>query len=213
MGEAKQWLRWGCAPVLARVLEIVGASSVEEAILVLGFAAEQAGELTGVRQDRLTIVVNPRYREGMASSLQAGVTALDPQIGAALIVLADQPLVRAETLDSIAGEYRRSGCQIVVPVCNGARGNPVLIGRSLFPEIMALTGDTGARAVFAKHREEIVRLPVSDAGVLLDLDSRRDFEELEGWERASERERAEIEAAALERRARSRELNAHSGDQ
>lgn len=189
--------------MLARVLKTVYASSVAETVLVLGFAAEKAGELARIPKDRLKVVVNSRFREGMASSLQAGLAALDRQIEAALIVLADQPLVRRETLDQIAAEFRRSGRQIVVPVYKGARGNPVLIGRSLFPEIMALTGDTGARAIFAKHGEEIFRLQVEDAGVLLDADSRRDFEELERWEQAGEGERAQIEAAMLDRKTRS----------
>jgi molybdenum cofactor cytidylyltransferase len=189
--------------MLARVLRTVDASSVAETVLVLGFAAERAGELTLPPKSRLKVVVNSRYREGMASSLQAGLAALDRQTEAALIVLADQPLVRPETLDQIAGEFLRSGRQIVIPVYKGARGNPVLIGRRLFPEIMALTGDRGARAIFSKHGEEIIRLRVEDRGILLDVDSRRDFEELERWERAGEEERAEIEAAALDRRGRS----------
>lgn len=202
MGEAKQWLLWDGVPLLARVLRAVDASSVAESVLVLGFAAERAGELALAPMSRLKVVVNSRYREGMASSLQTGLAALNRQTEAALIVLADQPLVQAETLDQIAGEFRRSGRQIVIPVYKGTRGNPVLIGRRLFPEIMALTGDTGARAIFSQHRDEIIRLQVEDAGVVLDVDSRCDFEEFGRWEQAGEKERAEIEASALNRRTR-----------
>ena len=77
---------------------------------------------------------------------------MSPQIDAALIVLADQPFVRSETLDRIIERYRDRGAEIVIPFYQGSRGNPVLLNRSIFPEVMALEGDTGCRAIFGEPR-------------------------------------------------------------
>ena len=179
MGEAKQLLRLGEGTVLGQTVENVRASSVDEAVMVLGASAEAIreqlpAEILGLAR----VVVNPEYETGMASSLRAGLAALGSDVDAAVIVLGDQPFVRAATLDRIIEEYRRTGAQIVIPMYEGARGNPVLLDRSLFREAMALEGDVGCRAIFTKHAEGVVYLEVDDSGVLLDIDSRGDYERL-----------------------------------
>src|ERR1700689_3506714 len=116
--------------------------------------------------------------QGMASSLRQGLSALDKPSDPALIVLGNQPFVRPQTLDQIADAYRHSPAQIVIPWYQGARGNPVLLDRSVFAEVAALEGDTGCRAIFAKHLEGIVNVEVEDMGVLLDIDDQEDYDRL-----------------------------------
>ena len=180
MGEAKQLLRLGESTVLGRTIENVRRSEVvDEIVLVLGASAEAIRrQLPASLLEGLKVVVNPAYEQGMASSLQAGLSALDPQIGATLIVLADQPFVRPQTLDQLAREYRRTPAPIVIPSYKGVRGNPVLLDRSVFAEVMALEGDTGCRAIFGNHTERTVKLEVEDEGILLDIDNQEDYERL-----------------------------------
>ena len=180
MGEAKQLLRLGESTVLGRTIENVRRSAVvDEIVLVLGASAEAIRRrLPASLLEGLNVVVNPAYEQGMASSLRAGLSALDPQIGAALIVLADQPFVRPETLDQLAHEYRRTPVPIGIPSYKGVRGNPVLLDRSVFAEVMALEGDTGCRAIFGNHTERTVKLEVEDEGILLDIDNQEDYARL-----------------------------------
>ena len=179
MGEAKQLLRLGESTVLGRTIENVRRALVGEIVLVLGSSAEAIrSQLPASLLQGLKLVVNPAYEQGMASSLRAGLSALDPQIGAALIVLADQPFVRPETLDQLADRHRHTKAQIVIPSYRGVRGNPVLLDRSVFAEVMALQGDVGCRAIFSSHPEGTVRLEVEDEGILLDIDSQEDYERL-----------------------------------
>ena len=110
---------------------------------------------------------------------EPGSAALDPQVDAALIVLADQPFVRPETLDQLAEQHRRSKAQIVIPSYKGVRGNPVLLDRSVFAEVMALEGDIGCRAIFSSHTERTVKVEVEDEGILLDIDNQEDYERCE----------------------------------
>jgi molybdenum cofactor cytidylyltransferase len=147
---------------------------VGEIILVLGFAAEQVQR--EVSTEGLKIVMNPVYAEGMASSLRAGIAAVDPRAQAALIVLADQPCVRSATLRKLIEHHRVARPQIVIPTYRGFRGNPVLLDRSVFPEIMEITGDIGCRAIFGEHNEQISKLDVDDVGILLDADTVEDLE-------------------------------------
>ena len=180
MGEAKQLLRLGESTVLGRTIENVRRSAVvDEIVLVLGASAEAIRRrLPASLLEGLKVVVNPAYEQGMAGSLRAGLSALDSQTSAALIVLADQPFVRPETLDQLARKYRCTPAPIVIPSYKGVRGNPVLLDRSVFAEVMALEGDTGCRAIFGNHTERTVKLEVEDEGILLDIDNQEDYERL-----------------------------------
>ncbi|HTV05141.1 MAG TPA: molybdenum cofactor cytidylyltransferase [Acidobacteriaceae bacterium] len=179
MGEAKQLLRVNGNTLLARTLMNVRNSAVNETVLVLGYAAEQIRrEIQQELPDHLAVVVNERHAEGMSGSLRVGLAALPSKVDAALIVLADQPFVRPETIDRIISAYKQGNAKIVVPHFEGRRGNPVLLDRTVFPEAIGLEGDTGFRTIFSSHAAELLAVDVDDEGVLLDIDSREDYERL-----------------------------------
>jgi molybdenum cofactor cytidylyltransferase len=195
MGEPKQLLKLGGKSLLEHTLSSVRAARISDVILVLGFAAQTISHQ--VTAEGIKVIVNDAYRQGMGSSLRVGLSALDPLMDAALMVLADQPFVRPETLDQIIDQYQQCSAQIVIPMYRGFRGNPVLLDRSVFPEVMALSGDIGCRAIFGDHLEGIVKAPVDDIGVLLDIDSKDDFAKLQGFVQDKEDRGAFIEVADL----------------
>lgn len=177
MGKPKQLLRLGNITLLGRVLATLRAARLDEVVLVLG---HDANAIEGsIEQRDLKIVINERYRDGMASSLAAGLAALSSQIAAAFIVLADQPFVRPDTLDHLITNYESTSAPIVMPTHHGVRGNPVLLDRSIFEEVMMLKGDVGARAIFANHTDEIQKVAVDDPGILLDFDNQEDWEKFQ----------------------------------
>jgi len=198
MGTAKQLLRLDDRPLLQHVLDNVRASEVEEIVLVLGSSAESIQR--EIDAHNVCVVLNESYQQGMGTSLKAGLAAVGPEAQAALIVLADQPFVRPATLDKLIAEHRSSGAQIAIPTYRGFRGNPVLLDRSVFPEVMALGGDIGCRAIFGDHPRGIVKVPVDDVGILLDIDRREDFEALRRPGDRAKREEALLEATDLQGR-------------
>ena len=173
MGQAKQLLPLGGATVLEATIANVQRSAASEVVLVLGASAERIRRPPGINT-----VFNPDYEQGMATSLQAGISALSPNPSAALIILGDQPFVRPETLDQLITAHHHAGRHILIPTWQAKRGNPVLIPRSLFPEVMQLQGDTGFRALFARHPELIKNVEVEDEGILLDIDNQEDYRRL-----------------------------------
>jgi molybdenum cofactor cytidylyltransferase len=197
MGEPKQLLPIGEKNILQKTLENVRAANVDDIVLVLGFAAERIAPQVGAG---VKIVVNDRYEEGMGGSLRTGLGALDPSTQAALIVLADQPFVQSKTLDQLIGQYRQSFAQIFIPMYRGFRGNPVLLDRSVFPEVMALNGEIGCRAIFGDHLDGIIKVPVDDIGILLDIDNRDDFRKLQHFGEHAGDEGAFLAAADLRER-------------
>ena len=195
MGTIKQLLRLDDRPLLQHVLDNVRASGVKEIVLVLGFAAEAIRR--EIDEQNVRVVINQRYRDGMGTSLKAGLSVVDPQAESAIIVLADQPFVRPATLDQLIAQHQRSRAQIVIPTYRGFRGNPVLLDRSVFPALMALKGDMGCRAIFGDHQGGIVKVPVDDVGILLDIDQQGDFEALRNAGNRAERQKALLETADL----------------
>jgi molybdenum cofactor cytidylyltransferase len=179
MGRAKQLLPLGETTVLTRTLDNVRSAGLKDIVLVLGASAEEIRrQLPQSLLEGLRIVVNQAYGQGMAGSLREGLSAVDQESDAALIVLGDQPFLQPQTLLQIIDGYLRSRAQMVVPTYQGERGNPVLLDRSVFPEAMVLEGDVGCRAIFAKHLEDIFKVEVEDMGVLLDLDDPAEYERL-----------------------------------
>lgn len=163
------------APLVRLVVEHVLARDVDRVLVVLGRDGEAVREaLGGLRVD---FVLNPEYREGLGTSLRAGVAALPPDAEAAVIVLADQPLPSPAIVDGLVRAFRASGRPVVVPVYAGERGNPVLFGASLFGELLRVTGDQGARGVIASDpdRVEVVDFPFAPPP---DVDTPEDYERL-----------------------------------
>ncbi len=173
MGQAKQLLPLGDTTLLETTIANVQRSSAGEVLLVLGAAADKIRRPPGIHT-----VFNPNYEQGMATSLQAGISALGPNPSAALIILGDQPFVRPETLDQLITAHHHAGGHILIPTWKAKRGNPVLIPRGLFPEAMQLQGDTGFRALFASHPHAVQNVEVEDEGILLDIDNQEDYRRL-----------------------------------
>jgi len=128
-------------------------------------------------------VYNPDAHSGMASSLKVGLQRLreiaelaNRQLGFIIVCLADMPQVKPETIfqliDARLDDNKRD---FIVPVFEGQRGNPVLIGHAFFNAIKELTGDTGARKLIQKNPDSTYELIVSDSAILKDYDQPSDF--------------------------------------
>jgi molybdenum cofactor cytidylyltransferase len=171
-GQPKQLVRVAGKTLLEHTLDHLRASRAGEIVVVLGAFADEIKQQVHFGRER--VIFNPDFASGMSTSLQAGVRAISGD--AALIALADQPFVRPETIDLLIADYERhTSPSIVIPTYNGAGGNPVIVDRSFFPEIMNLRGDVGCRAIFADHAQSIVKLPVDDRGVVMDIDRPEDL--------------------------------------
>ena len=153
---------------LQPILDNLAQSKIDEIVVVLGAHADEIRER--IQFGKARTVINPDYANGMSTSIQAGLRAIDAD--AAMIVLADQPFVTPRTFDALIDEYRlRRG--VIIPTFNGVRGNPVIVDRSLFAEMMTIRGDTGCRSIFGEHAVHL--LPVDDRGVVQDIDTPADM--------------------------------------
>ncbi len=129
---------------------------------------------------RVRIVHNPEWRTGMGSSLRAALRAVPANAGAAVVALADQPLVGAEAVTRLIAAYQ-AGASVAVAAYDGQPRNPVLLAREHWPEVIAMAaGDQGARA-FLRARPDLVTLvECGDTGRPDDIDTPADLDRIAG---------------------------------
>ena len=178
-GELKQLAEWRGKPLLEHVVEQVrGWPQVDSVYVVLGAKSERIMDRTDL--STVTVIENFEWKEGVASSLRAGLDTLigDRATERALIVLADQPTVPGEVIPLLLEARRRSRRPVVIPRYRFVRGHPVLVDRSLWPRLVAgLEGDQGARNLFLSHPEWVEEVLIGDRPPP-DIDTREDLDEL-----------------------------------
>jgi xanthine dehydrogenase accessory factor len=182
-GRCKQVLPLGGKTILDHVLDNLRSSKVDEIVVVLGAHAEEIRRRVRIEE---RTVLNPDYADGMSTSIHAGLRAVSESAEAAMIVLADQPFVTPGTFDALIDAYRHLGASAVIPTHKGFRGNPVLVDRSLFAEMLGIRGDVGCRAIFGTHAQSIAKVAVEDRGILIDIDTQQDFDTLIGGNQMTE---------------------------
>ena len=189
MGEPKQLLSIGGRPMVRRVTESVCAAGLDQVVLVVGANAKAVEET--VAGLPVELVLNKGWTAGLSGSLRLGIGALRKEIQAALMVLADQPALTPALLQALIARYRATRAPIVVPYFEGIRGNPVLFDRKLFPDLLAVQGDQGGRALLARHQQQIERVETHDRAVLLDIDTRQDYDDIKTWQERHEHDQQE----------------------
>lgn len=177
LGRPKQLLPLGGKPLLQHVLDAAHASTLDEVIVVLG---ERAAEIAAaLDQGRARVVVNERHTDGQSTSLQSGLLALAQDTDGAIFMLGDQPAITASLIDAIIERFRATGAPIVAPRYTDGTGNPVVFARGLWPELLAIAGDVGARDVLRAHRADVVDVPIATTR-LPDVDTWEDYQQISG---------------------------------
>ncbi len=177
------------APLVVHVLR-KALAVCDPVVAVTGCNAEAVAQVLREQAPGLRFAHAPDWRAGQARSLRAGLKSLEGDMAAdiagVLVFLSDQPLVRMETLETLAASFRDHPEDFVAPRYRGKRGNPVCIPRAWFARVMALEGDVGARPLLDHPDARLRLVDVDDSGVLRDVDTVEDYHELiNGWKSVS----------------------------
>jgi len=174
LGQPKQLLPLGLSTMLGAVLsEARAAAALDEVVVVLGGAADEVRRQVDL--GGITVVENPQFREGCASSYQAGLAALDPRAEAVAVLLGDQPGVDRTVIDAVVDGWRRTRDPVTLVSYQAREGHPLVFERSLFPDLVALHGDKAAWKVVDAHRPSL-RPVVVDRPHPRDVNTRQEYE-------------------------------------
>jgi len=176
MGRPKQILPWGDTTIAGHIIRVLESAGVKEIVVVTGAAREAVeGALvgTGVR-----LAHSPDFEVGeLLSSIQTGLRALPEDCEAALIALGDQPQIQPEVIRAVIEGHRETRAPIVVPSYQMRRGHPVLVARSLWPDLLSLSPPASLRDFLSAERP-IHYVVVSTPTILGDMDTPEDYERL-----------------------------------
>lgn len=175
MGAFKPLLPFGNQSVIQSVIAQFRSAGIENVVVVVGHRAEEMKkhlESTGVR-----VAINEDPASEMGASIACGVEFLPSEAQAVLIALGDQPVVAPEVIQTLIKEWQ-SGSKLVIPEYEGRGGHPVLIDLDFKAQLFALEPNSGLKGFFTDHRDQTLRVPVSSAFIVQDMDTWAEYEEL-----------------------------------
>jgi molybdenum cofactor cytidylyltransferase len=170
MGTNKLLLRIDEETLIGRVVRKVEASRADPIFVILGYQAIEVDRV--LPRMRHGTVFHGSFRDGMSASIRAGIRTLPDDCTGTFIVLGDMPSISPDVLNKMIDAFDANGANaICIATHRGIRGNPVLFGRTYFPELLNLEGDAGARSVIAANAERVREIEAGDDGPLLDIDT------------------------------------------
>lgn len=176
MGRAKQLLPLRDTTMLGHSLKVCQDSRIGPVWIVLGARAEKIRK--SLPEGEYQIVVNEAWKDGMGSSIAAGIKVIqqDPQITEVMIVLADQVKLTSRSLQDFHSFYKDSDKSIAVSMSTVGAGPPSMFDRKWFDELSRLRGDQGAKPVIKSRQSEVLQVIHDHAEQ--DVDTPEDYRRL-----------------------------------
>jgi molybdenum cofactor cytidylyltransferase len=173
-GSTKQLASFDGETLVARAVRSAERACGSRSLLVTGNDRELVTAASAPLEG--FTIHNPRYRDGIATSLAQGIRTIQDVADGVLLLLADQPLVSDAHLQALISRYKATPDSICASGYAGTRGPPVIFPKRLFAELIALRGDRGAKAVIEANIDQVITLPFEKAAI--DIDTPDDLQQL-----------------------------------
>lgn len=177
LGRPKQQLMYQGADLLHRAIAAGLASDCQKPLLLV-LGAHYSVLAQNIGTDQVDIVVNPDWKRGLGSSINAGVQTLlrGPVPDQAILMLCDQPFVDAKLLNKLINTQAQTGKPLVACSYNNTRGVPALFDREFFPQLTQLQQHEGAKKIFFEYGDKLALQPFPMGKI--DIDTPEDYEAL-----------------------------------
>ena len=171
-GENKLTKKIQGIPLIKHSVKNILSSSVDELIVVLGYQKEIVEKLIG-KNEKMKIVFNKNFENGMASSIKTGLNHFSEKTEAFFICLGDMPLVSHNIYNQLIKS--KNNKEIIVPTYKGQQGNPVLFDKSMKEKIRNISGDSGAKKILELNKDKILNLEINDQSITKGFDTQDNF--------------------------------------
>jgi CTP:molybdopterin cytidylyltransferase MocA len=173
MGTQKLLLPFDDKTIVEKTLENILNSGIENIVVVLGANHSEIREVLNLLP--VQTVINDQFKDGMHTSIIAGVKALPDEAKAVMIFLGDQPFIPPITIQNVIDAWNTSGKSIIIPLCDGKRGHPPLYDTSLRDEILNLDREVGLRSVALKFPDKICEVETFCPTIVRDIDTPEEY--------------------------------------
>jgi molybdenum cofactor cytidylyltransferase len=177
MGKTKQLLPLGEKTLIERVLVEALNSELDKVVLVLGYQAVEIKKIINAisLQPKLSVIENRQFKQGMSSSIIAGLSEVENTHDHVMILLGDTPFIHRDLINLLLCRYLQSGRSIGAIKGKERPVHPVMFGRELYPELQILQGDVGARALFKKYNDQVCLIEPEGPYDGRDIDTPEDY--------------------------------------
>ena len=177
--ENKLFLPFGDKNIAETVIDKLTMSKAHQIIVVVSDLSKK--RLRPYQSERVRVVENENYREGMTTSIQEGIKHAKNASGY-MICMGDQPFINVDTYDLLIRNFERQYPKleqsIVVPYYEGIKGNPVIFSSAYQSAILTHTAPEGCKELLEQHKKHVFRVNVGDGSILKDIDTPEDYNAL-----------------------------------
>ncbi|MBC7826209.1 MAG: nucleotidyltransferase family protein [Chitinophagaceae bacterium] len=177
LGTPKQLLLHDDRTLLQHSLQAASDSDARPVIVVLGANADTIKR--GINGSNGHVIINTEWQEGMASSIRFGINALvrmSPFAEGTILMVCDQPYVSPTLLNNLITTHKETGKPVVACSYGNTFGPPVFFHKTMFPELLQLRGDVGAKGIIRQHVDDVELIPFPKGN--MDIDTEADYKKL-----------------------------------
>jgi molybdenum cofactor cytidylyltransferase len=178
LGHPKQLIEFEGKTLIERITE-TALSISKEVLVVLGGNSSLITPKLEQFEDSISILFNPDWQEGMGSSIRKGVEVLTNKSNSILILLSDQPFVNQGLIQKMIEIFESTKCPIITCHYGNQLGVPMLFDKSIFPELLKLSGDKGAKSFLSSFQDKIAKISFPEGS--FDIDTEEDIEKLRSF--------------------------------
>lgn len=155
-------------------------SNLSRVVVVLGHDKDKICKELGDIFDhkRVSVIDNPGYQAGISRSIMTGLAQVAEDHDSVMFLLADQPLINGETINLLLDRFMASGQDICAPVCEGILRNPTIFRRTMYRQLLSISGDAGAKKIITANPDRTCLVQIPDAGIFQDVDTSADLDAL-----------------------------------
>lgn len=177
LGTPKQLLLYADRTLLQHSLQVANSSIANQIIVVLGAYADSIKR--GIDHNVADVVINKEWQEGIASSIRLGISTLiqkSPSVEGAVVMVCDQPCITPNVLNHLITAHYTTGKPIITCSYADTYGPPTLFHKNMFPHLLNLKGDVGARSIIRQHANEVEVILFPEGN--LDIDTEADYKNI-----------------------------------
>ncbi len=179
-GGPKQLLRLKRGYMIEYVIRASLDSKLNKIFLVLGHHHNKilkalAKNIKYFKNNRLEIIINRQYRQGMSSSVRSGLASTGDKFGSVMFILGDQPMVDSPLIDLMLKRFYKSDKNICIPVYKGKRGNPTIFSREYFNLLQRVKGDSGGRRIIQTNPDDILKIDTDSPACVYNINTMDDL--------------------------------------
>ena len=179
-GTPKQLVKIKGSYMIEYVIRASLSSKLHKVLLVLGHHQNKilkaiTENIKSFQNSQLELINNHQYRQGMSSSVLAGLASVKNSFGSVMFLLGDQPMVDSMLIDLMLKRFYKSDKNICAPVYKGKRGNPTIFSRKYFNLLQRVKGDSGGRDIIIANPDDILKVNTDSPACVYDIDTMDDL--------------------------------------